>query len=92
MTTRPSTAAPILAVLAVGLVTLGAYVGGYFLLRREAQLSPTGVGYIMRFDTHGKAMFFWPIMRVQGLISGYGIFYMTDDGKADGVCQDRFKL
>jgi hypothetical protein len=26
MTSRPSTAAPILAVLAVGLVTLGAYV------------------------------------------------------------------
>jgi hypothetical protein len=30
--TRPSTAAPILAVLAVVLVTLGAYVGGYFWL------------------------------------------------------------
>jgi len=29
MTARPSTAAPILAVLAVVLVTLGAYVGGY---------------------------------------------------------------
>jgi hypothetical protein len=27
MTSRPSTAAPILAVLAIGLVTLGAYVG-----------------------------------------------------------------
>jgi hypothetical protein len=32
MTSRPSTAAPILAVLAVVLVTLGAYVGGYFWL------------------------------------------------------------
>src|SRR6188768_2692444 len=30
MTSRPSTAAPILAVLAVVLVTLGAYFGGYF--------------------------------------------------------------
>jgi hypothetical protein len=30
MTCRSSTAAPILAVLAVVLVTLGAYVGGYF--------------------------------------------------------------
>jgi hypothetical protein len=28
--TRPSTAAPILAVLAIVLVTLGVYVGGYF--------------------------------------------------------------
>jgi hypothetical protein len=32
MTSRPSTAAPILAVLAVVLVMLGAYVGGYFWL------------------------------------------------------------
>jgi hypothetical protein len=32
MTSRPSTAAPILAVLAVVLVTPGAYVGGYFWL------------------------------------------------------------
>jgi hypothetical protein len=32
MTSRPSTAAPILAVLAVVLVTLGAYVGGYLWL------------------------------------------------------------
>ena len=35
MTSRPSTAAPILAVLAIGLVTLGAYVGGYFWLGRR---------------------------------------------------------
>jgi hypothetical protein len=32
MTSRPSTAAPILAVLAIVLVTLGAYVGGYLCL------------------------------------------------------------
>jgi hypothetical protein len=32
MTSRPSTAAPILVVLAIGLVMLGAYVGGYFWL------------------------------------------------------------
>jgi hypothetical protein len=32
MTCRPSTAAPMLAVLAVVLVMLGAYVGGYFWL------------------------------------------------------------
>jgi hypothetical protein len=32
MTSRPFTAAPILAVLAIVLVTLGAYVGGYFWL------------------------------------------------------------
>jgi hypothetical protein len=32
MTSRPSTAAPILAALAIVLVLLGAYVGGYFWL------------------------------------------------------------
>jgi hypothetical protein len=32
MTSRPSTAAPILAVLVIVLVTLGAYVGAYFWL------------------------------------------------------------
>jgi hypothetical protein len=32
MTSRPSTAAPILAVLAIVLVVLGAYVGGYLWL------------------------------------------------------------
>ena len=32
MTSRSSSAAPILAVLVVVLVTLGAYVGGYFWL------------------------------------------------------------
>src|SRR5437762_12527798 len=32
MSSRPSTAAPILAVLAIVLVTLASYVGGYLLL------------------------------------------------------------
>jgi hypothetical protein len=35
VTSHPSTAAPILAVLAVVLVTLGAYVGGYLSLVRK---------------------------------------------------------
>jgi hypothetical protein len=35
MTSRPSTAAPILVVLAILLVTLAAYVGGYFLLGKR---------------------------------------------------------
>jgi hypothetical protein len=38
MTSRPSTAAPFLAVLAVVLVTLGVYVGGYFWFGRESHL------------------------------------------------------
>ena len=32
MTSRPSTAAPILAAVAIGLATLAGYVGGYFWL------------------------------------------------------------
>jgi hypothetical protein len=42
MTSRPSTAAPILAVLAIVLVTLGAYVGGYFWL---GEYSPSVAGF-----------------------------------------------
>ena len=40
MTSRPSTAAPILAVLAIVLVTLGVYVAGYFVLS-HCKDSPT---------------------------------------------------
>jgi hypothetical protein len=38
MTSRPSTAAPILAVLAVSLVALGSYLGLYFSLLRDWRL------------------------------------------------------
>jgi hypothetical protein len=37
MTSRPSTAAPILAVLAIVVVTLGAYMGGYFWLGERTE-------------------------------------------------------
>lgn len=38
MTSRPSTAAPILAVLATVLITLGPYAGGYFWLGTLARV------------------------------------------------------
>jgi len=41
MTSRPSTAAPILTVLAIVLVTLGAYVGGYFWLGKKQEAART---------------------------------------------------
>lgn len=41
MTSRPSPAAPILAVLAIVLVTLGAYVGGYFWLGQRFDYDET---------------------------------------------------
>jgi hypothetical protein len=43
MTSRPSTAAPILAVLIVLAALLGLYVGGYFWLGRESRFY-AGVG------------------------------------------------
>jgi hypothetical protein len=91
MTSRPSTAAPILAttVVVVLVLLLLAYVSAYFIVRREARVSPTGMGYVMKFDTRAQAMFFWPAMRVQGFVTGYGIFYMTSHGSGDCVCQDR---
>jgi hypothetical protein len=52
MSSRPSTAAPILAVLAVVLVTLGAYVGGYFLMPEtsDRNLPLIGTATIRTFD------------------------------------------
>jgi hypothetical protein len=52
MTSRPSTAAPILAVLAIGLVTLGVYVGGYFWLgeRHDMQFGTIQVSSIAELE------------------------------------------
>ena len=50
MTSRSSTAAPILAVLAIVQVMLGAYVGGYFWLGKYEN-DPFGDGG-MRFFPH----------------------------------------
>jgi hypothetical protein len=44
MTSRPSPAAPILAVLAIVLVTLGAYVGGYVALVERGSVDWDSVG------------------------------------------------
>jgi hypothetical protein len=41
---------------------------------------------IMVFRTEKQAMLFWRVMRTEGLRTGYGIFYMTKDGKGGDPC------
>ena len=69
MTSRPSTAAPILAVLAVVLVTLGAYVGAYLGIGKSGfgVVSETGERFIVReFQYSWQAKTFRPAGHVEG--------------------------
>ena len=78
MTSRSSTAAPILAVLAIVLVMLGAYVGGYFWLGRHiCVLTPSwSVGDIpkvrhTRIYRHElQATVFKPAAQIESFLSG----------------------
>ena len=72
MTSRPSTAAPILAVLAVVLVTLGAYVGGYMLLPTGSWHCP--VGFVRQYSTDWQASAFWAASRVESWCVGQTVF------------------
>ena len=67
MTSRPSTAAPILAVLAVVLVTLGAYVGGYFWLGENRKLNSVQTTRVYRARWQGTV--FGPIAWIEGKLS-----------------------
>jgi hypothetical protein len=85
MTSRPSTAAPILAVLAVILVTLGAYVGGYFCL--GMRIDEPVIGYppsytrlhdtpasITRLYPHPwQAFAFTPLALIESRLRGVGV-------------------
>jgi hypothetical protein len=71
MTSRPSTAAPILAVLAIVLVTLGTYVGGYLALLkvRVVYTIDSGIEYerhFLNYRIDGKFItrLFYPINQV----------------------------
>ena len=70
MTSRPSTAAPILAVLAIVLATLGAYVGGYFWLGEyESFQSPGRAPSIVRtYRFAWQKMLFRSAGRVEGFL------------------------
>jgi hypothetical protein len=65
MTSRLSTAAPILAVLAIVLVTLGAYAGGYFWLGEYHEWYGMGVpggphGIVRVYKRSWQAILFQP--------------------------------
>ena len=70
MTFRPSTAAPSLAVLAVVLVTLGAYLGGYFWLGDRLYGGPAPLRY---YRYRWQATLFTPAAKVDSYLRGYSV-------------------
>ena len=72
MTSRPSTAAPILAALAIGLVVLGVYVGGYLWLGRLKSgwiySGPAAPDVVREFDREILVNMYWPATRVESWI------------------------
>lgn len=79
MTSRPTTAAPITAVLAIVLVTLGAYVGGYFALSEGEDFdSSTGVIHapdiLERYYPQAwQPIIFRPAATVEGWLRGHEV-------------------
>src|SRR5437762_1119651 len=69
MTARPSTAAPILAVLAIVLMTLGEYVGGYFWLG-DYGASPSGQYVLRLYRYQWLIPFFKPAAAVEERLRG----------------------
>lgn len=80
MTSRPSTAAPILAALAVVLVTVGAYVGGYFWLGfyhgESLQLPDGTLARNRSFRNIWLRTVFLPAGQVEGFVT-YKRVYLT---------------
>ena len=79
MTSRPSTAAPILAMLAVVLVTLAAYVGGYFWLGVGYSVTATlhvGSDYLeqvrfrRKYPNRALPIVFWPLSKGESVLRG----------------------
>jgi hypothetical protein len=70
MTSRPSTAAPTLAVLAIVLVTLGAYVGGYLWLGEygEGMFPPNTRVIIRTYPLEWQKVAFGPAAKVERLL------------------------
>ena len=84
MTARPSTAAPILAVLAIVLGTLGLYVGGYYAMG-EYHESPST---IRLYRARWQCRLFTPLAWAESKVSGRpvrlnweenSVIYSTDD-------------
>lgn len=78
MTSRSSTAAPILAVLAIVLVTLGAYVGGYFWLSQRIDLAPNA--FVRDYNNAWLNTAFRPAARIESWLCGVSVYSgLTDD-------------
>jgi hypothetical protein len=80
MTSRPSTAAPILAVLAIVLVTLGAYVGAYFWAGETVGLTggftsgtPDAFAYKRIYPYRWQASLFHPASMLDAWLCGVSI-------------------
>ena len=76
--TRPSTAAPILAVLAIALPMI--YVVGYFLIPEtsDRNLPLIGTATIRVFDASWQARIYWPMAKIEESISGQQIVLSYD--------------
>lgn len=83
MTSRPSIAAPILAVLAIVLVTLGAYVGGYFWLGEYTLVKNE---FILReFPYSWQAKSFWLAGQVESLLTRSEVHLYPSDNFVRGT-------
>ena len=91
MTSRPSTAAPILALLAIVLVTLGAYVGGYFSLGERVDLSRGD--FIRSYGHPLLETLFRPAASIESLFRGVNVFsgLPDDDGRGSPEFDFRFE-
>jgi hypothetical protein len=90
MTSRPSTAAPILAVLAIVLVMLGAYMGGYFWLgeyRTWTSARTNAVIIERRYSQEWQRGIYRPVAYVESHLFGESVvisptvplIYLTSD-------------
>jgi hypothetical protein len=79
MTSRPSTAAPIMAVLAIVLVTLGAYAWGYIQLANRVDVQwdskPTASCRSYRYQWMATA--FKPAAQIESWLTGVWVETMT---------------
>jgi len=89
MTSRPSTAAPILAVLAIVLAMLGAYVGGYVWLGQAATIAFTTAsggsqpGMERRYAQDWLRRCFEPAASAEAKLGGYPVLLIArEDAKA----------
>ena len=80
MTSRPSTAAPILAVLAIVLLPLGAYVGGYYLSCQYGEATLDGQPIIERgYRFTWQRNVFEPAARMEQWLVGRDVFVVEPD-------------